>query len=328
MLGSILDGLSEGVLATDATGRPLFANAAAREMLGLGATGLPEEPPDPWRDFPLPEAVARCTGGAGEEEAVVDAGERFLRVAVRSFGEHDGRGGVLVEMRDLSGGDRLEEDRQRFFAGAVHELKTPLSTIAAAAELLATGDDEDPGLRGRLLAHISAEAGRMRQLSQTLLLVARAGRDRRDPEREEVDLGAASWSAAERIEPLARTVGLKLVVEGRGGRVRADREWLEQALLILLSNALKHAGRREGGGEVRLRLDGSAVVVEDDGPGVRPEDRPHVFESFYRGREETGGCGLGLAICRDLVEKMGGTVALEPPDGDGASVGIRLLPAG
>lgn len=328
-LNAILNNLSEGVLATDLKGKVMFVNLAARDMLGLGSEGPLDRPPDPWTDFSLPGAVAHCARERECGEARVQEGGHFYGVRLERLDQFDDhRGGVLVVIRDLSEGRRLDERQQRFLANAAHELKTPITTIVGSAELLLTGSsEEDPEVRRRFLEHILAEARRMQRLSETLLRLARTGTDLRDPEIEAVDLDGVGRDAAERVRPLAESAGLRLRVEGEGGRVRADRGWLEQALLVLLGNAVQHA---EGGGEVRVRVGENTVTVEDDGPGIGEADRPYVFDRFYRGkkaggaRRKDGGFGLGLAICKDLVERMGGEIALRSEEGAGATFEIRL----
>lgn len=104
-------------------------------------------------------------------------------------------------------------------------------------------------------------------------------------------------------------------------RAYADPEWLEQALLVLLGNALRHSER---GGEIRLRVSGPSITVEDEGEGIREEDLPHVFERFYRGRGSTGGFGLGLSICKELVEGMGGEISIASERGIGTAVTVEL----
>ena len=139
-LNAILNNLGEGVLATDLSGNVMFVNLAARAMLRLGSEGPLAGPPGPWQDFDLPEAVARC---AREKECLqvrVGNGEGYLQVKLEhldKFDEH--RGGVLVVIRELSEGRRLEASQQRFLANAAHELKTPITTIVGASELLLTG---------------------------------------------------------------------------------------------------------------------------------------------------------------------------------------------
>ena len=333
-LNAILDNLAEGVLATDAEGRVVFTNPVARRMLDLGpGEGPPSKIPNPWKDFDLGRAVARCAEEGRCSEARVRMGETFLQISLERLPRFDeDGGGVLVVIQDLSEGRRLEANQQRFLANAAHELKTPITTILGASELLLTEED-DPAVRRRFLGHIHGEAGRMRRLSETLLRLARTGHDLEEPDLRVLDLDGVAREAAERMEPLAESAGLALRVEGRGGRVRADHEWLEQALLVVLNNAVQHSER---GGEVRVRVEAEAVTVEDDGSGIGEDDLRMVFERFYRGRRNFekgsgaggGSFGLGLAICKDLVERMGGSISLHSEEGVGTRVKIKLLEVG
>jgi signal transduction histidine kinase len=320
-LDAILNNLGEGVLATGLDGDVVFINRVAREMLGLKSDRL-KKVPDPFADLSLPDAVARCAKRRDCGEARVRKGDTFLRVNLEhlpAFDEH--RGGVLVVLQDLSEGRRLEASQQRFLANAAHELKTPITSILGASELLLTEERDAPRVRARFLKHIYTEAERMRRLSETLLRLAHTGWDLRDPKISIVDLEATAHRVAERMAPLADAADVMASVEGSGGRVCADEEWLEQALLTLASNAVKYS---EPGGLVRLRLSGNVVTVEDEGEGISEEDLPHVFERFYSGRSQSGGFGLGLPICKDLIERMGGKIHLESEVGVGTSVEVEL----
>ena len=325
-LDAILENLGEGVLATNLEGKVMFANPMARRLLGMKPERVsdvwqPQELPDPWEDFDLPDAVARCAKEHECGEARVRGGQTFFQINLEhmpAFDEH--RGGVLIVVRDLSETRRLEANQQRFLANAAHELKTPITAILGAAELLLTEKDDNPRVRKRFLTHIRSEAERMQRLSETLLQLAQTGWDRRDPEIGEVDLIEVASRVAQRMRPLADSSSLDLSVEGAGGRVRADEEWLEQALLVLVSNALKHS---EKGGRVRLRAEGPRIAVEDEGAGISEEDIPYLFERFYRGSNSEG-FGLGLPICKELVQRMGGEIQLRSEKGKGTVVEIRL----
>jgi signal transduction histidine kinase len=193
--------------------------------------------------------------------------------------------------------------------------------IMGAAELLATGEDENPATRERLLNHIFSEGRRMQQLSDALLRLSRVGWDSREPSLGVVDLRAAGQQAAEVMEPLVESAGLRLSIESEAACVRADPEWLQEVLLVLLSNAIKHSSR---GGDIRLRARASTVIVEDEGAGVSSADLPHIFERFYRGKGHSEGFGLGLSICRELTERMGGSISVRSREGVGTAVEIAL----
>ena len=121
--------------------------------------------------------------------------------------------------------------------------------------------------------------------------------------------------------PLAESTSLALRVEGEGVRVLADREWLQDVLLVLLSNAVKYS---KPGQKVTLRLRESDITVEDEGAGISSTDLPHVFERFYKGTGSVEGFGLGLSICRELVERMGGRITLSSGEGVGTTVNVEL----
>jgi len=319
-LRDILDNLTEGVLVTDPQGRVIFANPAARAMLYSTNGDAPEELPDPWEDFHLPEAVARCARDNESIEARVRYEESYLRVRLECL-VNTQRDDVLVVMQDLSEGHRLEANQQRFLANAAHQLRTPTMAIIGAAELLATGEDENPTTRPRLLNHIFSEGRRMRRLSDALLRLSRVGWDLREPDLELMDLEPAAQRAAELMEPLMESAGLRVSVEGEGACVLADPEWLQEILLVLLSNAIKHSNR---GGDIRLRASGNTVTVEDEGAGISEVDLPHVFERFYRGKGSSEGFGLGLPICRELTERMGGNISIRSREGIGTIARIEL----
>jgi PAS domain S-box-containing protein len=319
-LGAILDNLSEGVVATDARGTVVFANPAGRDMLGMSEEDA--ELPNPWEDFDLREAVASSALKREGGEASVRGGESFLRIKleyVPNLGD-SGKEGVLIVAQDLSEGRRLEEAQQRFLARAAHQLRTPLSAITFAAELLVTKGD-DPGARRRFLEHILTGAERMQRLSDSLLKLARVGWGTREPELEPIDLSDVVHAAAEVAKPLAESAELDVTVEGQSTWVVADPALLEEALLIPITNAIQHS---EPGKTVRLRVSGASVTVEDEAGGIAEEDLPHLFERFYTGKGSFGGTGLGLPICKDLVEKMDGEISVRSEKGVGTSVRIEL----
>lgn len=121
---------------------------------------------------------------------------------------------------------REETPQQRFLALAAHELKTPLTTILGAAELLMEGAEQDPDARRRFLGYILTEAERAQRLAETLLHLARTGHDQREPKLAATDLVGVAREAVFRMEPLARGAGMELRVEGERAFANADHEWL------------------------------------------------------------------------------------------------------
>jgi PAS domain S-box-containing protein len=321
-LNAILNNLAEGVLVADTQGHVVFVNSAARSMLGVHEEEQLDELPDPWEGFDLPEAVAHCTRNGEGIEAGVRYEETFLRVKVECLVElEQSRGEVLVVIQDLSEGRQLEANQQRFLANAAHQLRTPIMAIVGAAELLATGEDADPTIRRRLLNHIFSEGRRLQRLSEVLLRLSRIGWDRREPDLDIVDLREAVQQTTKLIEPLAESGGIRILTEGEGSCVRADPEWLQEVLMVVLSNAIKHSNR---GGDIEVRTKSGVVTVKDEGVGISPVDLPYIFERFYKGTGSFEGFGLGLSICKDLTERMGGSISIRSREGVGTAVEIKL----
>jgi len=123
------------------------------------------------------------------------------------------------------------------------------------------------------------------------------------------------------VKPLAEGSGVGVSVEGSSARVVADPALLEEALLIPMTNAIQHSDPDK---TVRVCISGTSVTVEDQAGGIPEEDLPHLFERFYSGRGSSGGFGLGLPICKDLVERMGGEVSVRSEKGVGTAVRIGL----
>jgi PAS domain S-box-containing protein len=319
-LEAILNNLGEGVLVIEPGRSVPFANPSAQAMLGMTDGATSADIPDYCEGFSLRDAVDRCVRTGETIEARARCGTRYLQIRVdRLVGLEVDE--VLVVLQDLSEGHRLEVNQQRFLSNAAHQLRTPLTVILGAAELLASGGDEDPALRERLLNHIFSESRRMKRLSDVLLRLARVGWGEREPKIEPLNLRDAAGYVAELTEPLAESAGLGIAVEGGGAYVYADSEWLQEVLLVLISNSIQHSGR---GGFIRLIVSGATVTVEDVGVGISPEDLPHIFERFYRGRGSSDGFGIGLSICKELTERMGGSISIRSQEGVGTTIKVEL----
>jgi len=202
--------------------------------------------------------------------------------------------------------------RQRaFVADAAHELRTPLAIMRGASELGLTagiGSEQEASLE-----QVLAQNAHLTRLVEDLSTLARADSGAVDVERASVDLSRLVVETVEGVAVLAEDRGVRLSAEATGAaRVIGDAGRLRQVLLILLDNALKHT---PAGGAVAVRVarEGGQVrlQVRDSGPGLAPEDVPHVFDRFYRAnraRTSGEGTGLGLAIGRWIAEAHGGHI--------------------
>jgi signal transduction histidine kinase len=211
----------------------------------------------------------------------------------------------------------LERARREFIANASHELRTPLFSLGGFLELL-ENEDLEPATQLEFLHTMREQIDRLTKLATELLDLSRLDAGRMHVEAEALDLEALARSLAQEFHPVAVASGHAVEVDGGTGPTAVgDEERALQIGRVLVENAILHTPR---GTTVRLstaRQDGKAVFqVADDGPGIPPEDRPHVFDRFYRvGGSLASGSGLGLAIARELAGLMGGTIELESVPG-------------
>jgi signal transduction histidine kinase len=210
--------------------------------------------------------------------------------------------------------------QRQFVADASHELRSPLSTIVAALDLVHGRDERDAAR----LAAMRADADRLARLVDDLLLLARADERGLTPRSDEVDLDELLYAEELRLRSTA-DVAVGMQVEAV--RLVGDRSQLGRVVRNLVDNAVRHAG---GSIRLGLRRDGADAVLEvaDDGPGIPAADRERVFDRFVRldaGRARAvGGAGLGLAIVAEVVTAHGGRVeALDAPGG-GALMRVTL----
>jgi two-component system sensor histidine kinase TctE len=238
-----------------------------------------------------------------------------------------------IELRSLAGAlnDLLASVRhhvgaqQRFIADAAHQLRTPLAGLKSQTRLALEAASDD-AQRTRLdMVHQSAT--RSAHLVAQLLTLARAEPGAAALERTRFDLHRFVREVAAHLVPRALRAGVDLGVEAPANEIPilANAALLREALTNLVDNAIRYGGR---GAEVtlRLRVEGAdaAIVVDDNGPGIAAADRERVFERFVRATEGGDGCGLGLAIVREIIERHHGTVTLGDAEPHGLRVTIRL----
>ena len=211
------------------------------------------------------------------------------------------------------------ETQRRFVADASHELRTPLTSMQTNIDVLKQQDRLDPEARQRLFDDLQRESHEMRDLISGLIELAR-GEDAR-LEHTSVQFDELVESSVERAR--SRFPQLTFETSLAPTAVEGVPERLERAVWNLLENAGKWS---TSGGTVEVTLAGGELCVRDHGPGIAAEDRPHIFERFYRATAARSlpGSGLGLSIVREVAEAHGGTVTAEEAPGGGALLRLRL----
>ena len=316
---TLLEALSDGVVAADERGAIVSANAAARRLLAYGSTQALPPLGELFHDRPHRTLMREVLAGGVVERRELDLGDRTVVVSARPLAE----GGTLLLLSDVTDLRRLETIRRDFVANVSHELKTPLTAIAGYAETLAAESSESQA--AGFAQTIVENAHRMQRLVNDLLDLSRIESGAWEPEPQTVDVESTARDAWAQFAE--RAASRKIVFEAatNSSSVHSDPEALRQVFTNLFDNALRHT---PSGGRIRVTAqrvgDDTVVRVTDTGTGIPVDHLPRIFERFYRvdpsrSRQE-GGTGLGLAIVKHLVEAHGGRVEAESELGRGTTI--------
>jgi two-component system sensor histidine kinase FlrB len=330
-LRRIVESLPCGVLAIEAEGRISTLNPEAARLLGASfesAAGLPAE---------LAAALSRARETGEESELPVSdlthccAATTPVWVAMRHawLEQSPGHATSIFILRDVSEAKKLEHDREHLrrqqalvemSALLAHEIRNPLGSLELFAGLLA-----EANLEGESRGWIEHVQAGLRTLSATVNNVLHLHNTPR-PELASTDAGQLLDWAYDLLLPLAKQARVEMqIINGlHGVQIQADRHRLEQVLLNLALNAFRFM---PGGGWLSLHgLDcgpqGVEIVVRDTGPGILPDDLPRIFDAGFSTRP--GSFGLGLAVCRRILEQHSGSIAAESRPGHGATLRFRL----
>jgi PAS domain S-box-containing protein len=330
----VLTYVADGVFLLDPAGVIRLWNPTAEAITGLAtravvgreaAVVIPE-----WETL-----TERIPVGLGSEPAQAetlpletDHGERWISISGVEF-----FGGTVYAFRDLTESRRLDELKAEFVATASHELRTPLAAVYGAAQTLRRHDFAlDEAGRERFLSLIVDESERLGRIVNDILLANQLDIGRLDLQNEVFEPGELVERVAEAARAYApSTVALETMTEPSLPPVASDRDRVRQVLANLVENAIKyspHGGRVEVGAVPA----GSMVrfYVRDEGLGIPADEHERVFDKFYRldpaMTEGVGGIGLGLYICKELVQRMGGRIWAES-EGEIGSTFLFEIPA-
>lgn len=262
--------------------------------------------------------------------AMREIGSEGLNRRIRWKGRRDEVGRLAQSFDDLLA--RLQEAfarERQFISDASHELKTPLTSINANAQMLVRWGDRDEQIRRESLQTIVDESATLANMVNGMLTLAKADSGDAIP-KEPLSLASLAREAVSATTQRAGDKGLDLrfVADGESPIVEGDPALVRQMITNLIDNAIKFTER--GGVTVRVlpAQDDAIVEVQDTGPGIDEQELPHVFDRFYRTDKsrsrEISGTGLGLAIVRSIARVHGGRVEAERPDTGGTLMRVRL----
>ena len=335
-LGTLFLHMTDGVVAFSRDGTVIQSNPAAERMLGRAIPiGGGESYDTLFSDVaPLQGVLAVEQPGYLDGEREVDG--RSLELLLTPF-DQERLGGVLVVIHDVTEQRKTEEMRREFVANVSHELRTPLTNIRSYAETLAdNAGDIPPETEKNFLGVILNESDRMTHIVQDLLTLSRF-----DSGKSELKLAPFSFEQSIRdiynavlLEAQRHGHVLTVELEPDLPEIIGDRDRILQVMMNVVSNAIKYT---PDGGTGRIRISAGRagekvwMEVSDNGIGIPAEDRPRIFERFYRvdkaRSRESGGTGLGLSIAKEIVDRHQGSIG--PVDRPGPGLTIRIeLPIG
>jgi len=340
----ILESAGEGIILTDVNANILYANPALEQQSGYSRAELISRNPHILNSGETPPAVFR------EMWTTILSGQRWsgeVRNRHKSGRVYDVRvtiNPILNQEQEITGFVSVESDisllkevdrlKAAFIAHVSHELRTPLTNIKTYVSLLERGQAEK---RGRYLYILRHETDRLARLIQDMLDLSRLETEPATDPAATADLRSVVGDllAAFGTTVKARQIAFRHHVPAALPLIQVGRQHLEQVLNNLLSNAFAYtpvagqvwlsAGTQREGETLFIRIE-----IGDNGPGIAPEDKPRLFERFFRGLitldKGIPGAGLGLAVAKEIVERYRGRIDVTSEPGSGTTFSV-LLPA-
>jgi two-component system phosphate regulon sensor histidine kinase PhoR len=333
---TILNSMTEGVVALDNQGNVLLLNSAVENFLGVTREAyLGKNILNLIRNYDLERAVKQALKSerpiTQEFQLIYPEPNFYYLKATPLKNQEQEKEGIVLLLRNITKEKKLDQMRTEFVANVSHELRTPLTSISGFLETLREGAIDDPAAAHRSLEIMSQETNRLAKLIDELLHLSKIEERRVVHRWQLVQLKEIINQVAVTFQPQAQQKSLTLTVEipVELPSISGDPDLLAQVLTNLVDNSIKYT---LPGGQVLIRAttyrDNVQVEVKDTGIGIPPEDLPRVFERFYRVEKararELGGIGVGLAIVKHIIKAHGGSIKAESIPNQGSSFKVTL----
>ncbi|MFD2045662.1 cell wall metabolism sensor histidine kinase WalK [Ornithinibacillus salinisoli] len=332
-LNSVLENMSDGVIATDKTGAVTLMNEAAGKLIG-------QNPEDSQGKFlldvlNLDEKVVDITDLQDSGTMIIDFSEDDSIFMIRAnfstvTDEEDEISGFITVISDVTEQEKLEQDRREFVSDVSHELRTPLTTMRSYIEALTDGAWENKEIAPKFLEVTQNETERMIRMVNDLLQLSRMDTKDYTLQRERTDFITYFHHIIDRFEMnIPERITLQRELPKERLYVLIDQDKITQVLDNIISNAIKYSPE---GGKITLKVIRQKyqilVAIEDQGMGIAYDKLDKIFERFYRADKartrKFGGTGLGLAISKELVEAHHGRIWAKSKEGKGTMILFTL----
>ncbi len=330
---TIVQNMTDGVLAFGVNGEIIHINPAAKALLNLTDEDM--------LDFD--KLFSSCNVNIGQImyfkhfgtiERIINRNGKEISVYFAPFKTDDKSGGVIVVLRDITEREKLDKSRREFVANVSHELRTPLTTVKSYTETLqdlVSDGNIEPDVFTSFLSVINSETDRMTRLVKDLLLLSSLDNGMKDMPMGDYDINLLVSGIVNRMQFTANDNNQSLLYEpvNELPHIHCNPDRIEQVVTNIISNAIKYT---PAGGRVTVSAmhmyDYVTIKVKDNGIGIPQKDLEHIFERFYRvdkaRSRQMGGTGLGLAIAKEIVEAHEGTISIKSRVNVGTEVMIKL----
>lgn len=328
----LLDNMNEGFVLLDREGTILIINQKACQFFQCGKNAVEKGFLRISREMDFINGLEQVikTGepvcfDSEAEGRVIEANLYFVKE--NTYEEFTG--GVIIILTDVTENRRAIAMRRDFFSNASHELKTPMTSIKGFAEMMTSGMEVTPEQQRVFLERIGAEAARMNDLINDIILISKMESGELASELREQDFASAVSECIAEARPLAEQEEIRIQTHLEPCKVIADQRDLYSLAGNLISNAIKY-NRKGGLVEIWLEDRGDHLFFQvlNEGEAIPKEKQARVFERFYRldqGRTKSvGGTGLGLAIVKHIIERYKGSVELKSSPEEGTTFTVRL----
>lgn len=314
----ILESLAEGVALIDDEQKIALANSALASALSLPKLQLEgryfwELFRDPYLNEMIVEALKNRH--AAQKEQSILLSESVFQIRVSPVFAGDAFLGVVAVFYDVTRLKELERLRSEFVANVSHELKTPLTSIMGYVETLKEGAIDDTQNRVKFLEIIEDQSKKLYRMIEDLLFLSKLEAGHEELKKQPVDMVEMTQKVLQSFGPAMKSKGIEssVAISPSPFILSAEPKSFEEALTNLIDNAVKYS---QPGGRIGVKAfyEGASAVVEvwDNGIGISAVDLPRIFERFYRvdksRSRESGGSGLGLSICKHIIEKHSGRI--------------------
>ncbi|WP_199471593.1 cell wall metabolism sensor histidine kinase WalK [Weissella confusa] len=339
-LDSVLEHMTDGVIATDRRGSINIINTAALQMTGMEDSNVA-----------LGQSILEVLQIAdrynlrelldNQDELLLDFSNEERQLIIRAYFSLIQRAsgfisGLVIVLHDVTEQQRIEEERRQFVSNVSHELRTPLTSVKSYVDALQEGAIEDPEVAKSFLAVAQDETTRMIHMINDLLELSRMDSGTMKLETEYVNVGELFNYILNRFDMIIanddkpeKYYTIKREITNSQIWVELDTSKFTQVVDNIMNNAIKYSP--DGGAITARMIDRKTEVVlsiTDQGLGIPKKDLGHIFDRFFRvdkaRSRAQGGTGLGLAISKEIIERFGGKIWVESSEGKGSTFSISL----